>query len=930
VRASVLVGRAEETTALERAVADVEAGGGHALHVVGEPGAGKTALLRLAQQQLDLQRIPTRSTEVDDTDQRRSFSVMRALLPECSELDAADPIGQLLAEIERIARDSPAALLVDDIHWADPDSLDALAAAARRAAPLGVLVVTAGRHPRGGTPLHRYQSKVERLGTVTVLEPLSDDDLAALVRHSTDRDPGPRLRQLLKGTSGNPFFALELLHALENDGSLQVSGQLVEIRRSVEVPATLRARLGREAIAAAGDNSVLLRAVAVLPRGVTAEELAALLDRSLMQVLEDIVRLEEARVLAERGDQLVFRHDIIRQSVLEATPRSVVRALNRRAVAVLRDRHPGDLRIADCLLVGAEPADPADRHALIELGLSLRHRAPLAAIDLLTPALGHLPGDDPWSADVTLALGWALADTGRANEVGTLLDARFEQRAEPRPVEQLRYHALSLTGDLEAVLGRYSAPFETELDPSEIDVFLVDALCELAVLAVVGGRIERSRTLIDWVHGAPIAPSPIGQAHLHHAMAWLHGLAGAFEPALEAAQASMRLFEQEGSRRASRGRPVLATAIMLDALGRPDEAGQTLRDAGRSETMAWNRLLFHFASSLLLYRRGEWDDALAEVDAGIAGADETELRLATCWPYAVAVLIHTARGNLTTAKSWLSRSAHEVPSHSMGSEWLGYATAIVEEASGRPDQAAAIMRTVVEAIIAAPAPGLLLNLSADAARLAIATGDVELVDMLVHELSGMATRTESPVVHAQRDWLWGLQHRDPVAVGRVSAAFEALSRQAESGRAAHDAAVIAAVQGDEAGARGLARRAFQVYDRLGADQIHARLRSELAGRGLILRPRRQPARPSTGWESLTATEGKVVELVGAGLTNSEIAQRLFVSRRTIESHLARVYPKLGLGRRTELVAAVLSHAAEPGPAGSTVPAASSRVIDPIA
>jgi DNA-binding CsgD family transcriptional regulator len=88
------------------------------------------------------------------------------------------------------------------------------------------------------------------------------------------------------------------------------------------------------------------------------------------------------------------------------------------------------------------------------------------------------------------------------------------------------------------------------------------------------------------------------------------------------------------------------------------------------------------------------------------------------------------------------------------------------------------------------------------------------------------------------------------------------------------------------------------------------LRADLRAEGLSMRPRRTPPRPAIGWGSLTVTERAVVEHVGEGLTNSEIAERLFVSRRTVESHLGRVYPKLGLQSRPQLVAAVARWASE--------------------
>jgi DNA-binding CsgD family transcriptional regulator len=115
---------------------------------------------------------------------------------------------------------------------------------------------------------------------------------------------------------------------------------------------------------------------------------------------------------------------------------------------------------------------------------------------------------------------------------------------------------------------------------------------------------------------------------------------------------------------------------------------------------------------------------------------------------------------------------------------------------------------------------------------------------------------------------------------------------------------MAARNGDVTDARQLAKQAFAGYDTLAADAWHRQLRADLHAAGLPMRPRRGAGRAVSGWPSLTASEQAIVQLVGSGLTNTEIAGRLFVSRRTVESHLGRVYPKLGLSTRSQLVSAV--------------------------
>jgi DNA-binding CsgD family transcriptional regulator/tetratricopeptide (TPR) repeat protein len=895
-----LVGRDAALATLEHAVHLAVTGEGHAWHIIGEAGSGKTSLLSAAHRDLRRRGVAVLATAADDIDRRRSYSVFRTLLQHHDLADTTDPIGTVLDRIERAILESPLAVIVDDVHWADPESVDCLAAMARRVQPLGVLLVTAGRPAQVGSALLRYQAKVERWGTVTVLDSLTDHELDELVVQRMGSHAGPRLRKLLSGTAGNPFLATELLASLDHDRQLHRQGPVVEVTATA-LPRDLKVRLGQAALAAAGDGSMLLRAAAVIPGGFTMEELADVLDIPTMQVMEDVLRLQEERVLEEREFRLMFRHDIIRQSIVGATPTSVVRALNRRALAVFRNRPGNELRVADFLLASANPAEPSDRSELLQLGRQLAPHQPLAAVDLLGSALDHLPEDDPETLDATLVYGWALVDVGRAPEVGAFLDSRtITRQPGVRVLDQLRSNALILCGDFQSVLDHYSAGFE-RADTAGRET--VNGIAELALVAVLGGRIERSRQAIAWTDQAGTRPTPASAAHLEHARAWLLGIDGHLEDALDAANTSLGLLEGDTSAGAQRGRPYVVTAILLDALGRSGEAIALTRQLAATASPVWNRSILHSASALLHLRRGEWDDALTEISAGLNLADEMELRLGIVWPHALSAIICAARGEVAAARQWLARCQAEVPPGSMGAELLGYSAALVSEAGGDGDGAAAISGVVVDTVLETGAPGLLFNLCADAQRLAMAAGDERRADSLDQALRQLAGRTGSPIVHALRDWVCGLRAGDGDLIVGAASTLGAHARVWEAARANHDSAVIVAAGADHGRARKLAGKAFEAYDGLGADLFHARLRAELRSHGLNIRPRRRPPRPSSGWESLTPTERTIVELVAMGMANTEIASQLFVSRRTIESHLARVYPKLGLCRRTELVAA---------------------------
>ena len=94
--------------------------------------------------------------------------------------------------------------------------------------------------------------------------------------------------------------------------------------------------------------------------------------------------------------------------------------------------------------------------------------------------------------------------------------------------------------------------------------------------------------------------------------------------------------------------------------------------------------------------------------------------------------------------------------------------------------------------------------------------------------------------------------------------------------------------------------ALEIYERLGAIRYASRVDARLRALGVTRGRRGSRTRPRAGWDSLTATELRVVALVASGLTNTEVAGRLYVSRHTVESHLSHVFAKLGLASRVEL------------------------------
>ena len=824
-----------------------------------------------------------------------------------------DAIGAALAAIDELVAVHPLVLLVDDVQWADGLTQEILAAIVRRASEIGVVVVIASRDFPRSPEMARLAAATETHGTRAVIDALPDERIAELTEAMLDARPTARLLDTLAGTSGNPFLTVEFLRSLQADGSLVFEGGTADVVANSGLPRSLGERLARDALDATAGDDLLIRAAAVLPGGFTIEELAEIVGRPMVAVIADVLRLTESQVVTERSPFLAFRHDIIRQAVVDATPDAVVRALNRLAIDVLEHRSADPERLVGCWLLAADLQDPGDVTAMAELGLELRQRSPYAAAEVLTAVIAALAADDPRRIELSLALGWTLNDLGRLAEAAVAADEAYVAVGDRLDVRRLRGEIMSLRGTLHKEFTPLPASFDLATAVDEIGGDASTVVAELSMLEMLAGRIDVAQRFVDWVdsHG-PMPPE--AELYTCETRAILFGRTGHYEQGLAVAERGLTIAADHPGIDTSRARPTTIAAIMYDALGRGDEALALLRGVDAFAGPLWNVPLVQTSTAVTLFRRGEWDDALAEVAAGLAAADELGVRLGTAWPYSVMILINLARGDSGAARSWMARAHDDVGPGSLGLEWLMYAAAMQTEADGDLPGALATLRTVVDVAIEVGAPAILLNLSPDVARLAYRVGDEQLVSRItdvVHDLTG---NTASPVVEAFATWCRAWHDLDPSLAASAARLVEPAGRAADRSRMLHDAAVIAAELGDHDAARSTASEAFALYDVMRAEHHHARLRAELRAAGLSMRPRRSPRRPSSGWRALTATEQRVVELVGEGNTNSQIAEQLFVSRRTVESHLASAYPKLGFLSRTELV--VAAHSRQQRPTGT--------------
>jgi DNA-binding CsgD family transcriptional regulator len=343
--------------------------------------------------------------------------------------------------------------------------------------------------------------------------------------------------------------------------------------------------------------------------------------------------------------------------------------------------------------------------------------------------------------------------------------------------------------------------------------------------------------------------------------------------------------------------------LELDAIAEAIETAENGRQrAERCGALALLPLAY-MAAARARVCAGRWDDAFAEIEAGLEVVEDTGSFLAVLSYEAILAEIAIHRGDLATAEAHLAagtkRFAEGVAVY--GLDLLLGAQAEFLAASGQPEAALNIANTTWTQTASARylyghrARGILL------VRLALAEGHAELADSVTAELEEGARRSPAASAAGAALLCRGLVEQNPdLALGAV-AKYRETPMRPDHAACCENAAALLAASGHRNDAVGLLHEAATIYSdidaRAGATRVDAALR-ELGARAR----RARANRPRFGWDSLTPMEADVSRLVAEGLTNPEIGARLYISRRTVETHLSHVFRKVGLTSRTHLAA----------------------------
>lgn len=291
--------------------------------------------------------------------------------------------------------------------------------------------------------------------------------------------------------------------------------------------------------------------------------------------------------------------------------------------------------------------------------------------------------------------------------------------------------------------------------------------------------------------------------------------------------------------------------------------------------------------------RGRWLDVLEGLPAASGGADAdwSDLSHTLRPPLRAHALIHLDRPE--QARRELGRpTAYGAPPVSL------VASALLAELDGDIEAAHALIE---RAVALSEDPGMrpqLRTWGLELVRLALVADDQPTAHRMANVLEELSTMSEVPSVRAAALAAGGMVERDARLVEEAVGLFAGSPRLAATARVAEELAAVYRDRGDKKGAVDALRRALTIWESVAATHDVRRTARRLFELGVRTRAGSRSRRHGTGWESLSPTEATVAVLVGEGMTNAEIAARLVVSRRTVETHVAHVLAKLDVSTRS--------------------------------
>jgi DNA-binding CsgD family transcriptional regulator/tetratricopeptide (TPR) repeat protein len=939
------VGRTHELAVLGTALDELRGGTGSAVWVEGEPGIGKSSLVAEALAANDAgpdiswamadqltERLPLRvmldclqvRPGSPDPRRARAAGLLRNRQPSLLAGGDASATGVevLVSLVDELCAAAPTVLVIDDLQWADEASLvvwHQLAASIRQLRLL--LVGTCRPTPRRPQVEQVRTAVVRRGGAVITLEPLPETQVTDLVTAMLGAPPGEALRRLTTQAAGNPLYLRELVDALVREQAVQVRPTAEVSLPGEQLPLSLAAVLTDRLSSVSPETAQLLRAAALLGGGFAATDLAVVLRQPVSGLAAGLQEAVAAGILAGSGTELVFRHPLIRQALYESMPLALRMALHGEAARELAAAGADALSVAQQLSAGRRRGEGWAREWLIQAASALTARAPQLAVELLQRELDAAPsGGDTWASLMVSQL-WAQLAAGFHQEAArqaswalTVLTGAA-RRAE---IYWALAHAEVGAGrgdDAITVIRQALAPADL---PGTWQARLLALLAMLERGASGAGVADA--TARQALTAAEAAGDPFATAHALTDL-WLTDSIGRdHAAALDHIDRALRVLGDDLGHADLRAVALDARTFTLQNLDQWPQAELALRHArefalrtGSPDRATWAN------AAVLRYWLGQWDDALAEL--GSDAADSPGLmysflreRWSALLTHGVTALIAGHRDQRATAGQHL-RMGLALPIENVtdreNQDFLLAAHALALEQGGEARQAMARLAGLL------PRNDDEMTLThqwmPDLLRLALAAGDGRLAQAAMRACQAEAAAETRPArATAASLRCRGLLEGDAGLLQDAVTHYRTVGPAVVLPAALEDLAAVLAERGRGEEARAALSEAVLLYEGLQARWDVRRAESRLRAYGIRRAPRsRRGPRATSGWAALTPTEVKIAALVAGGGSTSDIAGRMFLSRRTVQTYISRILAKLDARSRVEIVAEALRQGVSP-------------------
>lgn len=901
----MLHGRELERARLDAMLDEVRAGQSRVLVLKGEAGIGKSALLDHAAANADGFRV-LRGTGIESESEFPFAAVQQLLWPVRTHLEGvpqrqraavetafgmASVTGNdrflvslgILSLLSDVAEIQPVLCLIDDAQWLDGPSADSLIFVARRLEAEGVMLLFGVRD---------HETEVLASAGLPELRLTGIDPHAALSLLEDGLAIDPHVRNLLiAGAAGNPLGLRELPASLSEDQlagraplpSLIPTGERLErvylsqVRRLPDDTQTLL-------LLAAAEDTGDLRAV------LAAAELVGVAPSAL----EDAERAGMATVV---DDRVVFRHPLVRSAIYRGTPFLKRRAANHSLAAVLTRAEDSDRRAWQLSAAAVGPEESLASQ-LDDVGRQARNRGGYAAAATAFARSAELTPDPERQAERLLEAARACWQAGRPGRARGLLDT-----AAPLATgNELRGGIARLRGSIEFSCGEPIAAYASLLAAAELvaesaPTTAAAILAEAGQIAWVSGNIPQLSEAAQRLAGLP-EPTDATAVTATLVLGLERFLSGDTEAAAAALLRAARSAEKADDP-ASLGQAAsvaLFTGDDASALVLFERAAARARSTGAANTLP---MLLGPLSALQAWT-GRFDSATASATEGMRLALDTGQENPAAHHRSVLAWVAAVQGREQDCRDAAAAALSRAIGHRLGPQAAiaSWALALLDLGMGKPAEAFDRLNAMTGA---GPGEGHQLVktfAAADLVEVAVRSGhDGEAADV--------ATVLRAWATHMNASWALALAARCDALLDTTNSDkhFErATALHAQSGRP-FDAARTELLYGESlrrrrnrVKARIYLRAAHEAFENLGAAPWADRARTELHATGETARKRD----PST-LSQLTPQELQIVRLVGAGGTNREIAAQLFLSARTIDYHLHKVFTKLGMSSRTELV-----------------------------